>query len=156
MLTPFIEDVDRRRKRFVLYSPGPGTDIIDQLATRNVTTEHRRLPPDGPEPFVAIYDDEEFAGNVMLEDLRELLAPPVVRPEDVDGLAEGYRALFDVLVGRHCSPRSTAASCWPPAGRSRTGRCASATGRSAPGSSGCRSSSHRSTPTGGSRPKPAS
>lgn len=97
MLDPFIEDVDRRRKRFVVYSQAGGIGLDEQFATRNVTVEHRGLPPNGPEPFVAIYEREEFAGNIRLDDLQDLLAPPVVRPGERDGLAEGYRALFDTL-----------------------------------------------------------
>lgn len=97
MLETFITDVDQRRKRFVVYDTDPGTDIDDRLATRNVTVEHRQLPPEGPEPFVTIYDDDEFVGAVRLDELSALLTPPVVRPGETEGLPESYRALFDVL-----------------------------------------------------------
>lgn len=97
MLDPYIEAVEDRRKRFVVYTPGDEPDVTDSLATRNVTVEHRQLPPDGPPGFVTIHDDGSFAGAVGLDDLAELLAPPVVRPGERDGLTDGYRALLDVL-----------------------------------------------------------
>jgi hypothetical protein len=97
MLDSFIEEVNGRRKRFTVYSAAGETDLADRLATRNVSVEHRPVPSQGPEPFVTIHDGPEFLGAVRLADLETLLAPPVARPGDRAGLADGYRALLDVL-----------------------------------------------------------
>ncbi len=96
MLESFIEDIERRHKRFTVYSTDE-TGLPDQLATRNVTVDHRQLPPSGPDAFVAIHDDEDFAGVISMADLQELLSPPIIRPGNRDELTSGYRALFDVL-----------------------------------------------------------
>lgn len=97
MLENFIDEVERQRKRFTVYSPGGEADVADRLATRNVTVETRPLPPGDPDPFVAIHDDGRFVGVIALADLETLLAPPVVRPGDLEGLSEGYRVLMEVL-----------------------------------------------------------
>jgi len=97
MLENFIDEVERRRKRFIVYSSEAETDVVDRLATRNVTVETRPLPPGGPDPFVAIHEGGRFVGVIALEDLEMLLAPPIVRPGDPEGLSEGYRVLMEVL-----------------------------------------------------------
>lgn len=97
MLDAFIDEVERRRKRFTVYGPGDETDLADLLATRNVTIAIRPLPPGGPDPFVVIHDGEEFVGVLPLGDLESLLAPPVVRPGDPEDLSAGYRALMEAV-----------------------------------------------------------
>lgn len=97
MLGTFIEDVEQRRKRFTVYSADDETDVVDRFSTRNVTIEHRRLPSNGPDPFVVIRDDGAFAGAISLDDLEELLSPPIVRPENLEGLTDGYHVLLEVL-----------------------------------------------------------
>jgi len=96
MLEGYITDVERRRTELTVYSP-EDTGLAAQLATRNATVEHRPLSPAGPPPFVAIRRNGGFVGALDLEEFRALLAPPVVRPGEWDGLAEGYRALLGAL-----------------------------------------------------------
>lgn len=96
MRSVYIGRVQRRRKRFVVYG-GPGTDLSDRLATRNVTVESRPLPETGPRPFVTIREGERFPGAIGLDRLERLLTPPIVRPGDHEGLATAYRALLEVL-----------------------------------------------------------
>jgi hypothetical protein len=98
MLEKYIEEVERRRKRFVVYSDDEPA-VAEQLATRNVTVEHRELPPAGPDPFVEIYDGDRFLGGISLDDLQVLLEPPIVRPGDAEDVGEAYRALLEVLDG---------------------------------------------------------
>ena len=98
MLEKYIEEVERRRKRFVVYSDEAAT-VAEQLATRNVTVERRALPATGPEAFVEIYDDDRFLGAISLDDLQVLLSPPIVRPSDREDVEEAYRALLEVLDG---------------------------------------------------------
>jgi hypothetical protein len=97
MLGNCIEAVERHRKRLVLYSQAGSSDLVDRLATRNVTVEHRQLPPTGPDPFVVVHDRETFAGVLCLDDLELFLTPPIVRPGRREGLSEGYRVLLDLL-----------------------------------------------------------
>jgi hypothetical protein len=97
MLDPYLDAVLRRRKQFTVYSDTPNTDIETQLSTRNVTVRQRRLSPAGPPPFVAIRDDDGFVGALGLADLERLVTPPIVRPDDREGLAASYRAVLDVL-----------------------------------------------------------
>lgn len=96
MLDSYIADVERRRGELTVYST-EDTGLAEQLATRNATVEHKPLPPAGPPPFVAIRRDGAFAGALRLEEFKELLTPPVVRPGEREGLADGYRALLGTL-----------------------------------------------------------
>lgn len=97
MLDPYIDTALRRRKQFTVYSPSDDPDIVPRLATRNVTVEWRQVPSTGPPPFVSIRDDDGFVGTLGLADLEQLVTPPIVRPQDREGLAASYRALLDVL-----------------------------------------------------------
>ena len=98
MLEKYIDEVERRRKRFVVFADDEPA-VAEQLATRNVTVEHRALPESGPEPFVEIYDGDRFLGAITLDDLEVLLSPPIVRPSDPEDVGEAYRALLEVLDG---------------------------------------------------------
>ena len=98
MLERYIEEAERRRKRFVVYSDAE-VDLAEQFSTRNVTVENRELPAHGPEPFVNIYDGETFLGAISLEDLQILLEPPIVGPREREELGDAYRALLEVLDG---------------------------------------------------------
>lgn len=97
MLETFIADVERRRKRLTVYSDESDPDIVSQLAIRNVSVRRRRLPSPGPEPFVTVHENGSFVGAITLADLEWLLAPPVPRPGNREGLSEGYRVLLEVL-----------------------------------------------------------
>lgn len=97
MLETYIDAALRRRKQFTVYSTADEPDIIARLSTRNVTVERKQLPPTGPPPFVSIRDDGVFIGALGLADLEQLVTPPIVRPDDQEGLTESYRALLDVL-----------------------------------------------------------
>lgn len=98
MLERYIEEAERRRKRFVVYSRSE-VDLATQFATRNVTVEQRELPASGSEPFVNIYDGETFLGAITLEDLQVLLEPPIDRPHEREELGDAYSALLEVLDG---------------------------------------------------------
>lgn len=97
MLEPYLQAVERRCKRFVVYG-ADDREVTDRLATRNVAVERRALPAAVPAPFVVVYDDGAFAGVLGFETLAELLVPPVIRPGDRTGLSDGYRVLLDVLA----------------------------------------------------------
>jgi hypothetical protein len=97
MLGKFIDAVDRQRKRFTVYSEAERPDLVDQLATRNVTIDHKQLPPDATDPFVAIREGDEFAGIIELDALETLLTPPVIRPGQPENLSKGYRLLLELL-----------------------------------------------------------
>jgi len=98
MLEKYIEEVEHRQKRFVVYSD-EAVDVAERLATRNVTVERQDLPAADPEPFVEIYDGDRFLGGIDLDDLQVLLEPPIVRPSDTEEAGEAYRALLEVLDG---------------------------------------------------------
>jgi len=90
VLARFIDDVENRRKRIVVYSDEEDADVADGFATRNATGERRPLPPNGPDPSITLSDDETgFAGAIRAEDLETLLAPPIVRPGDPRDLSAG-------------------------------------------------------------------
>lgn len=97
MLDSYLDTVQHRRKQFTVYSADGSTTLPAQLSTRNVTVEHRQLPPAGPPPFVTIRDGDAFHGAISLEDLELLLTPPIVRPGEWAGVSSGYRALLEVL-----------------------------------------------------------
>lgn len=97
MLDSLFTEVRNREKRFIVYRSGDETDIETQFASHNVSVTHRELPSEGPDPFLVIEENGEFAGALALSDLEGLLEPPLVRPGKRDDVSEGYRALFDVL-----------------------------------------------------------
>lgn len=101
MFDTLFAEVREHSKRFVVYSPDEDgeTGVAERFAGRDVTVEHRDLPPAGPPPFLAIQADGEFAGALGLEALEGLLEPPVHRPGDRGEGSDGYQALFEVLDG---------------------------------------------------------
>jgi len=96
-LDDVLDDERHRHTRFVVYSDDPPTDVEHALASRNATVARRDLPRGCRTDFVVVERDGAFAGALGLAELRHLLTPPVVRPDDPDDAAPGYRALFDVL-----------------------------------------------------------
>lgn len=93
-----LREIAQDRKRVVVYAPDTtGTDLADQLATRNLTVEHRRLPTLSADAFVVVRDDEGFHGSLSLADLLEFLAPPIPRLPDRESLSAGYQAIYDLL-----------------------------------------------------------
>jgi hypothetical protein len=97
MLDTYLETVERQRKQFTVYSDADASDLTSRLATRNVTVEHRPLPPTGPSPFVTVRENGEFVGALSLADFRDVLRPPIVRPGDWEGVSAGYRAVLAAL-----------------------------------------------------------
>lgn len=97
MLDPFIEEVQGRRKRLRVYAHGDPPGIAEHLATRNVTVETKPLPAGGPDPFVTVLDDEEYAGVLTLADVERLLAPPIGEPGDLDDRSAAYGVMMDLL-----------------------------------------------------------
>lgn len=97
MLDRFLEDIERRRKRLTVYSSEDQGNITERLATRNVTVERRQLPSGKQDPFVTIHDDEEFVAAIALDDLHELLTPPVARQSHQTGKTAGCLAVLDAF-----------------------------------------------------------
>lgn len=83
--------------QFTVYRRDEATDLEAQFATHRVRIDHRSLPPGGPDPFLVVEEDGEFAGAVGLDRLDLLLEPPVDPPGERADVSEGYRVLFDVL-----------------------------------------------------------
>ena len=92
----FLSRIDDRRKTIVAYSSAETPDHLEGFETRNATVEYRRLPA-GAEGFVVVREGSEFVGSVSLAELERLLEPPLVRPQNLEDLSSGYRALYDVL-----------------------------------------------------------
>ena len=97
MLDRIIERLTRNDRRFTVYGREEETDIEAQFAAHSVTVDYHRLPPDGPDPFVVVEEDGEFAGAIPVTELEWLLTPPVVRPASPAAVSPGYRVLFEVL-----------------------------------------------------------
>lgn len=96
-LETLLATVRRHDRRFVVYRHGGERALAERFAAHAVDVEHRDLPRGGPEPFLVIEADGEFAGAIALDELRWLLEPPIVRPAQPDEVSAGYRVLFDVL-----------------------------------------------------------
>jgi len=100
-----LADIGEVKRRFTVYASDghderdDGADIEERFASRDVDVDYRTLPPGGPEPFVLIEEDGEFAGVLGARELRSLLEPPIVRPWKRTDVSEGYRVLFEVLDG---------------------------------------------------------
>lgn len=97
MFESLLTDNRKRDRQFTVYRSGKETDVEAQFTTHAVDVVHRELPPGGPDPFIVIEEDGEFAGAIALEELAWLLEPPVVRPGDREDVSPGYSVLFDVL-----------------------------------------------------------
>ena len=97
MLDSLIGELRDQEQRFTVYRSGTRPDIEAWLADRGVAVESRSLPPGGPEPFVEIRTDGEVTGVIGIDAIEGLFEPPIRRPDDGDGISEGYRVLFDVF-----------------------------------------------------------
>ncbi|WP_340100138.1 DICT sensory domain-containing protein [Salinibaculum salinum] len=97
MLERLIDDAQHHGKRIILYTDDAETALDTRFSGSSVTTEQRRLPPHGPDPFVTIHDAGQVVGSLSLDDFEELLTPPIVRPGDREEVSAGYRALFDLF-----------------------------------------------------------
>ena len=93
-----LSDVASREKRVVVYAPDDSGEALGEaLATRNLTIDHRQLPPISSEAFVVVRDGGEFQGALSLADLLEFLTPPIRRPRDLDSLARKHRVVYELL-----------------------------------------------------------
>ncbi len=97
MLDALLDEVGNRDKQFTVYRSSQPTEVEAQFAAHDVSVTQRTLPPDGPDPFLVIEEEGEFAGALGLAALDGLLEPPIVRPGERDDVSPGYRVLFDVL-----------------------------------------------------------
>ena len=95
-LEALLEAADRRRTWLAVYDDEP-SDLAARFDTRNVTVEHRPLPPTADEGFVVIRDERGFRGAVSIATLEEFLSPPIRRPWDLELLPPAYRAIYDLL-----------------------------------------------------------
>lgn len=97
MLESLLADVRRRDRHFTIYRRSDGTDLEGWFINHAVSVDVRSLPPGGPDSFVVIESEGEFAGVLGVEALAGLLEPPIVRPGERGDISAGYRVLFDVL-----------------------------------------------------------
>lgn len=93
-----LDDVASQRKHVVVYAPDETrTDLAEQLQTRNLAVDHRTFPGTAADAFVIVRDDGEFRGAIALADLLTFLEPPVRRPDELNTLDPGYRAVYELL-----------------------------------------------------------
>lgn len=97
MLDSLFTRIRDRERRLTVYRSGDEADLEERFAVHNVRLDSRKLPPGGPDPFLVIEKDGEFAGALGLRELEWLLEPPIARPGERDGVSEGYRLLFEML-----------------------------------------------------------
>lgn len=92
-----LEVVAARRKTLTVYAGKNTGDVLAEFEIRNASIEHRRLPGDDPAGFVVIREADGFVGSIGLDELDELLEPPVCLPWNWGTLAPEYRALYELL-----------------------------------------------------------
>lgn len=97
MFDSLLAELDSRERRFTVYRSGEETDVESRFETHNVAVSHSDLPPGGPEPFMTIEDEEEFAGALPVAQLDRLLEPPIVRPGAGEDVSNGFGVLFEML-----------------------------------------------------------
>ncbi|MFO7925840.1 MAG: DICT sensory domain-containing protein [Halobacteriota archaeon] len=97
MLGSLLEGTRRSDIEVTLYGNDDAETIAGWFDGHGVELARGSLPSGGPESFVVIERDGEFAGALGVSELAWLLEPPIVRPTDREGISEGYRALFDAL-----------------------------------------------------------
>jgi len=95
-LASILTAATNRRKTIHSYG-ATDTDLATQFAGRNVTVESHRLPPDGPEPFVVLRDNETFLGAISEADLQSFLSPSTTPPWRIDEAGDEYHALYTLL-----------------------------------------------------------
>lgn len=86
-----------RGRRLVVYRTEDEDGSEGLFATRNVTVDRRTVPVGGPEPFVEIRENGEFAGVVGLEAVEERLDSPAFPPVERADVSRGCRVLLEVL-----------------------------------------------------------
>lgn len=91
-----VEAAAARRKSLVYHAHEDG-DLAERFAARNVDVSFNRIPPDGPEPFVTVYEHGEFQAAVSLADLEAFLAPPHPGRRAPGSLSPAYRALYELF-----------------------------------------------------------
>lgn len=97
-LEAILERAERRRQTLIVHAEQADRDLVGQFATRNVDVVYRDLPDDGSNPFAVVRGvDDEFGAAVSLADLREFLAPPVTRPEDLGHVDPATRSVVRLL-----------------------------------------------------------
>jgi len=97
VLGSLIADLRDREHHCTIYRSGDPPEIERWLTTHGVNIESRSLPPGGPTPFIEIKVNDEVVGIIGVEAVEGLLEPPIVRPDERDGISEGYRVLFEIL-----------------------------------------------------------
>lgn len=97
MFDSMLASVQQSTHRFTVYADDDAPSVDDWFANHSVAVDRQPLFPGGPDPFVAVERDGEFAGVLPVAVIERLLEPPVVRPQTTDGLSPAYRALFEVL-----------------------------------------------------------
>jgi len=97
MFDSLFADIDSQEREFTVYQSGEETEVESQFETHNVAVSQSDLPPEGPEPFLVIEDEKEFAGALPVAELDRLLEPPVVRPGEREDVSKGFGVLFEVL-----------------------------------------------------------
>lgn len=97
-LEAILEHAERRRQTLIVHAEPADRDLVERFATRNVDVVYRDPPGDGSDPFAVVRGgDEEFGAAVSLADLREFLAPPVTRPEDLGHVDPATRSVVRLL-----------------------------------------------------------
>lgn len=95
-LGSILSDVAESEKRLLVYAPDDsGMDLGTRLETRNLTVDHRRIPPISASAFVVIRNDGQFYGAVPLVDLLQFLAPSA--SHGVADAASDHSHIYDLF-----------------------------------------------------------
>ncbi|QZX99769.1 DICT sensory domain-containing protein [Halobaculum rubrum] len=97
MLDSLLTRARNREHAIVVYRGDEPIEVESLFAAHGVEYAVRELPPTGPDPFVHIETDGEFAGVIGAAELEGLFAPPIVRPGERDEVSPGYRAIFELF-----------------------------------------------------------
>ena len=97
MLDSLLARARNRDHAFTVYRGEESTGVESLFAAHGVEYEVRTLPPAGPDPFVLIETDGEFAGVIGAAELDGLFDPPVVVPGNREEVSPGYRAIFELF-----------------------------------------------------------
>lgn len=97
MIDELLAEVRESDYQFTIYRETGESDFERRLAAHGISVDSRPLPPGGPGAFVVIESEGAFAGIIGLESLGELLEPPTVRPDDLNDVSAGYRAVFEAV-----------------------------------------------------------
>ncbi|SHH52106.1 DICT sensory domain-containing protein [Halobaculum gomorrense] len=96
-LDSLLASIERRYHAITVFRTEEPTEIEGLFERHGVAFDVQPIPANGPEPFVLVETDGEFAGVIGVDELEVLVDPSTADLGHREETAAGYRAVFDLL-----------------------------------------------------------